>query len=265
MDVYVATLVFVFGALVGSFLNVIVLRHGFKEERRSRSGCAACGKKLHWYELVPVLSFFLLRGRCSLCGSKLSPQYPLVELLTATLFLLTFWVSSPFNSFYDIGMFVALSAFWSAFVVLTVYDIKHTLVPPTFSLALIASAIAVRAFEWTSMPSVAVLYDALFGALVFGGFIFFLFLITRGKGMGLGDAHVGVALGTLFGLMDSVEVLALSFWIGAGVGIVLLVLKKGFRMKTEVPFVPFLFLASIVGIFTNFSALAFVSALMYGL
>lgn len=258
-------LVFIFGTLVGSFLNVIVLRHGFHEARRSRSGCSACGKHLKWYELVPIVSFAFLRGRCSECGSRLSIQYPLVELTVGLLFAGTFLLFYPFASLLQFGIFAALLAFWSWFVVLTVYDLKHTLVPLPFSFSLIGTAFLVRAFEALSLSSFVPLYDAFAGAVIFGGFLLFLYLITRGKGMGLGDAYVGVALGFLFGTIQTLNVIILSFWTGAGIGIVLLALKKGFKMKSEVPFVPFLFVGTLIGAFTDFSPIALVARMVYGI
>lgn len=265
METYFVILVFIFGTLVGSFLNVVVLRHGFSESKRNRSGCSACGKILVWYELVPILSFLFLRGRCSECESKLSWQYPIVELLTGLLFAGSFMLTYPFVSVMELLIFTALLVFWSSFIVLTVYDIKHTLVPLSFSLSLIGSALFVRLFEALSFSSMMPLYDALIGGLIFGGFLLLLYLLTRGKGMGLGDAYVGVALGIFFGTIKTFDVIIISFWIGAVIGIILLVLKKGFKMKSEVPFVPFLFLGTLIGAFTDFSLIALISTLVYGL
>ena len=265
MSALLAFIIFIFGTLVGSFLNVVVLRHGFTEKRRSRSGCSACGEALKWYELIPIISFVILRGRCSTCESKLSFQYPFVELLTGILFAGSFLLLYPFASLVQLGTFAAFLFFWASFVVLTVYDIKHTLVPLPFSISLIASALVVRIFEAISFSSLIPLYDALIGALIFGGFLLVLYLITRGKGMGLGDAYVGVALGLFFGLIQSLDVIVLSFWIGAVVGIVLLILKKGFKMKSEVPFVPFLFVGTLIGAFIDFSPIAFISTMVYGI
>lgn len=260
-----AAAVFIFGLLIGSFLNVLVLRHGFRETPRARSGCMACGKNLAWWELMPVFSFILLRGRCAKCGSAISFQYPLVEFVLATLFLGTFLSVYPFSSLLAFVQFPLLLVFWASFVLLVTYDMKHTLVPLPFAAALVGSATLIRIAEAYSVGALYPLFDALWGALLFGGFLLFLFLVTRGRGMGFGDVYVGVALGILFGLIQSFEVAALSFWIGAFVGVLLLALKRGVRMKTEVPFVPFLFLGAVIGFFTNFSPLAVVGVLMGGL
>jgi prepilin signal peptidase PulO-like enzyme (type II secretory pathway) len=265
MEYFMVTMVFIFGTIVGSFLNVVVLRHGFGEQARSRSGCSACEKGLKWYELVPVISFLILRGRCSGCESKLSWQYPIVELLTGAVFAASFMIMYPFVTVFQFLLFGAFLVFWASFIVLTTYDIKHTLIPMSFSLVLIASAFAVRIFEAISFSSMVPLYDAAIGAVIFGGFLLFLYLITRGKGMGLGDAYVGVALGSVFGLTNTLDVVLVSFWAGAIIGIVLLILKKGFKMKSEVPFVPFLFLGALIGAFTDFSPVALIARIVYGI
>lgn len=262
MELYLSGTVFVFGLLVGSFLNVLILRHGFGEQRRSRSGCSSCGATLLWYELLPVVSYVMLRGRCRECGSKVLLQYPLVEVVTGFLFLATFITTYPFLSVAPFALFLASLLFWASFVVLAVYDMRHTLIPLPFAGALIASALLIRASEAWLFSSMFPLLDALFGALIFGGFLFLLYALTRGKGMGFGDVYVGVALGIVFGFPASIEVITISFWVGAVVGIALLALKTRFTMKSEVPFVPFLFIGAVIGAFTSFSPLLFVATLL---
>lgn len=255
-------IMFLFGLIVGSFLNVVIFRFGFSEHSRARSGCQSCNKPLRWFELIPVVSFFIQKGKCRGCGSSLSPQYPLVELATAILFVLTLWVSAPL---FTIASWVAVGAFLlfvSAFVALLVYDIKHTLVPLPFAWALIGSALVIRLADAFSVGHALPLYDGIIGALVLGALFTFIVIVTKGKGMGVGDIYVAVALGLLFGVVEGVEVAMLAFWIGALVGTVLLVLKKNATMKTEVPFVPFLFIAFCVGMFTSFSPFALINALI---
>ena len=261
---FLATFAFVFGTIVGSFINVIVLRYGFTEAKRSRSGCMACGAQLHWYELVPVISFVVLRGRCGACGSTLSPQYPLVELALGTLFAGSVLLAYPFATLLSVVQFILTLIFWASFLALTVYDVRHTLVPVAFAVPTVLSAASIRIAEAVLTGNIFPLYDAMLGALLFGGFLLFLFLITRGRGMGFGDVYVGVALGLLFGITQSLDVATLAFWIGAAIGIALLALKKSATMKSEVPFVPFLFLAAVIGMFTAFSPLSFIAALMAG-
>ena len=112
-----------FGLIIGSFLNVIILRLHTGQSSSGRSGCMSCGAQLSWTELVPVFSFFALRGRCKTCGSSISHQYWIVEVLTAVLFALI--ASQNFG--------LLISAFYvvvaSLLVVIGAYDLRHTIIP----------------------------------------------------------------------------------------------------------------------------------------
>ena len=274
MEGILTAIVFIFGLLVGSFINVLVLRHGYTEAKRSRSACMACEHPLRWYELVPVVSFVLLRGKCGACGSRLSWQYPVVELLLGALFALSFSVSLPLETIYHYVSLIGLLVFWAAFVLLVAYDVQHTLVPLRFAYTLIAGAFVVRFGETLRIAELTPLIDAAVGAFILGGFILLLVLITRGKGMGVGDIYVAAALGILFGSGRGVEVLVLSFWIGAVVSVLVLfvralhksiVQKKPFQwftMGVEIPFVPFLFAAAVVGAFTFISPIELISGVI---
>lgn len=265
--------VFLLGTIVGSFLSVLVHRHGFIETRRGRSSCSSCLKELSWYELVPVLSFLFLKGRCKTCGSKLSLQDPLIEVTSGLLFLGVYLTTPLLYGLWYAPTVVGLFIFWSAFLILTAYDLKHTLVPFSFVLWLIGSAVAVRVFETLYFGIPTPLYDGVLAGAFFAGFIGLLVLVTRGRGMGVGDIYVSFALGMVFGVVRGLEVLALSFWLGAIIGIVLIILKKlspsvqlpgmpgPLTIKSEVPFIPFLFLGSLIGAFTTFSPLLEISRL----
>ena len=240
------------GLMVGSFINVLVLRFGFVEGRRPRSACMACGEDLAWHELVPVLSYLLLRARCAHCGTRLSWQYPAVEIGTSLLFVAT--VSTHLAPAISFALLTAVTCvFWAAFMALLVYDIRHTLVPLPFALTLIAAATtAALVAAWIAGDPTIILGSIEGGALL-AGVIAFLVIVTRGKGMGTGDIYVAGAIGILLGLGRGFDTLVMAFWIGAVVGIVLMALKTGVRMKSEVPFVPFLFVACVLGYFTSFS------------
>lgn len=250
--------VFIFGLLIGSFVNVLTLRFGFTETPRHRSGCQACAHALRWFELVPVISYVVLRGRCGVCGSAIALQYPLVELLVGGLFVATYLAASPILSVWHVFSFAALLMFWASFILLLIYDIRHTLVPTAFIVPLVLSAIAARVGETFFVGSLLPFQDALLGALLLGGAFLVLVLITRGKGMGLGDVYVAAALGVLFGAGRGIEVVTLAFWIGAAIGIALMLVKRQVRMKSEVPFVPFLFVAAVLGAYTAISPFALV-------
>ncbi|MBI3573844.1 prepilin peptidase [Candidatus Kaiserbacteria bacterium] len=259
---------FVVGTCVGSFVNVLVFRSGFTETNASRSHCMACGAALRWYDLVPVLSFCALSGRCRECGSALSIQYPLVELAVGALFLFSFLILPPVFSFWSIFAFVALLIFLASFTGLVAYDIRHTLVPLPFVYALITAALGASVAQSFSIHSAEPLYDSLLGGAALFGFFMAIVILTRGKGMGSGDAYVAGAIGILLGFFRGIEAVMFGIWAGALSGLVLLFLSSLSRkirlfesdarvtMKTELPLVPFLAFGTAVALYTDISPLA---------
>ena len=268
MPILVLLFLFVMGLCAGSFVNVVVLRFGFDERAPERSHCMACNAQLAWYDLLPVISFFILRARCINCGSALSRQYPLVELSVALSFLGSGIFVPPMLSFFSLLAFGALLFFLAALTALVAYDIRHTLVPMPFVYALLGSALVASISQSIFSSSWVPLYDSAIG----GGLLFIFFmlivLITKGKGMGAGDAYVVGAIGILFGFMRGTEVVMTGVWAGTIIGLLMLVFKKRTTLKTELPLIPFLAFGTIVGLFTNFSPLQlasnFSNALFFG-
>lgn len=213
---------FVLGTVIGSFLNVVILRlKNKKSVFKKPSHCPFCKKKLKWYELIPIISFVLQKGRCRKCKKKISWQYPLIEFFTGLVFLLIF--------------FYQLSFFWfliSCFlIIIFVFDLKHYLVPDK----IIYPAIIISFFYrlWLPVP------NYLLAAVIGGAFFLIIFLISRGKWMGMGDVKIGILMGLLLGLPQLFTALFLAFLIGGAVSIILLVLKKK-ALKSEIPLGPFL-------------------------
>ena len=120
-------LIFIFGTIIGSFLNVVILRYNTGNSvLKGRSRCFACGKTLKWYELVPVFSFLAQKGRCRKCKAKISRQYILVEIITGGLFALIFYIQhSIFNILY-------LWAMAGLLIIISVYDLRHLIIPNLF-------------------------------------------------------------------------------------------------------------------------------------
>ena len=119
--------VFVFGAVVGSFLNVIILRlNTGKSIVSGRSKCFTCAKKLKWHELLPIASFVFLRGKCSACKAKISWQYPAVETITGIIFVLLFQQS---QKFFDFGFLILI---FSILIIIAIYDYHHQIIPNLF-------------------------------------------------------------------------------------------------------------------------------------
>ena len=120
---------FIFGAIIGSFLNVVILRLQTGKGVSGRSFCMSCGRTLNPIDLVPIFSFLFLRGRCRVCKTKISWQYPIVEFLTGLVFFLTFLKLSPnFPEFIGLALAYYFILF-SLLMVIAVYDIRHTIIP----------------------------------------------------------------------------------------------------------------------------------------
>ncbi|AKM78200.1 TPA: hypothetical protein DDZ49_04520 [Candidatus Wolfebacteria bacterium] len=276
----------IFGLIFGSFLNVVTIRYnpdkGFSNIKSigGRSHCPNCRNQLAWYELVPVLSFLSLRGRCRHCGHAISLQYPFVELLTALIFVVVpmqVILSSRILVLVDvnahIGGIIALAALWTVafvlFLVLAIIDFKHMIIPDSINVSLAVLGIAIAgvtqwvhgfgAFQGSFLRHYAVifgfrdtiwmnhLFAAIIGLLFFGGII----AVSRGRAMGWGDLKLAGALGLLFGWPDVVLVFAFSFIIGSIISIGLMMRGRK-HMKDAVPFGPFLVIGAVMVFFFGF-------------
>ncbi len=228
----------------------------------------ACNRELESRDLVPVFSFFILQGRCRRCGSALSIQYPLVEIATAVLFTLAYAFLPPVFSLWGLSAFASLLGFLATLVALTAYDLRHTLTPLPFIIALLVFAFLASVFQSLASTSFTPLVDSVFGGALLALFFFFLYAVTRGRGMGLGDAYVAGAIGVLLGLSRGIEAVMLAFWVGTLLVLSFWLLSSVIRrtawgmafervtMKTELPFVPFLALGALLALFTDLSPLA---------
>ena len=247
-------LFFIFGTIIGSFLNVVIARLKTKESiLKDRSHCPFCKKKLSWYELVPIASFLIQKGRCKKCKKKISWQYPLVELTTGLIFLLAIFNFSPYGGpavgwqFPGIINILFLLIISSFLIIIFVYDLKHYLVPdeiiyPAIVLTFIYFLFRIWNFgNW----NLFVIWNLLFGALLGGAFFLIIVLVSRGRWMGMGDVKIGVLMGLLLGLPQVFVAIFLAFLIGAFISIILLLLKKK-KLKSEIPFAPFLVGATFV-------------------
>lgn len=286
------------GLLVGSFLTVLAMR--FSPERnvfssgsvRGRSRCSSCNKILSWYELIPIASFLLQRGQCRSCRAHLSLQYPLIELLCAALWI---GVSFVFLDSFEARALVLGSPDWyffygrivlwclaaSALLLIALIDTKEFIIPDELNIGIgilgigIAILTSIAGSEAAHISSLGFYADVfgfegkiilgrvagvLFGLLLFGGLV----LITRGRGMGMGDVKLMVALGILFGWPDVLLIGILSFIFGSLYALPLL-LRKKVTMKAHVPFGPFIVLASFATFFFGFYILDGYFMLMGGL
>lgn len=232
------------GLIIGSFLNVVILRYNTGRTLGGRSGCLTCGHSLSWTELIPVFSFLRLRGRCGVCQAKISWQYPLVELATAGLFALC-----AYKFFPSWPEMILVWLILSLLIVITVYDLRHKIIPE--ALVYLFDSLALL---WALIFGESLLFAFLAGLIFFSAF-WALWYFSHGTWMGFGDAKLVIGLGFLLGLEAGFSALLWAFVVGAIVGLLLLASTKlkslpfawpRFTMKTEVPFAPFLVLGLLL-------------------
>lgn len=254
MTALLTVLLVILGAIIGSFLNVLVLRmRTGMSPAKGRSMCFSCGKQLESIELIPVLSYVIQRGRCTSCEAKISAQYPLVESVTAILFGAVGYVS--FVQYGISAQFFVEVLFGLIFVSLLVavatYDIKHKIIPDGFVVALaVLGLVKLIADILLSDSSWSIIGWRLLSALVLFLPFFLLWLVSRGRWIGLGDGKLVFAFGILLPITSAVSGVVIAFWVGAIFGLILIslshVLKHTYAMKSEVPFAPFLILGALI-------------------
>ncbi len=234
--------VFIFGTIVGSFLNCLIYRleknKGFV---KGHSFCPHCQHRLAWFDLIPIISFFALRGRCRYCSRPISWQYPMVEAATGAIFLLIFtWPNAGMAS--GIGNFIYYLFIACCLLAIFVYDLKHFLIPDK---VLFPAIIVVFLYQLLGAEP---LLNPFLSALGAAGFFLAIFLASGGKWIGFGDVKLALLLGLLLGWPKIIAGLFLSFFIGAIIGTGLIMLRKK-GMKSEVPFAPFLIAGTFIALF----------------
>lgn len=247
-----SVLVFFCGMIVGSFLNVVIYRAKTGQSIiKPKSFCPQCQHILAWYDLFPVVSFILLRGRCRYCHQKISRQYPLVELSAGIIFL--------FFYFQDGLSARLLLDFWlgSVLLVIFVYDLKYYLILDKF--ILIGAVPALFRSIFTNAPSFP---SALLGSLIGGGFFALIVLSSRGRWMGGGDVKLGFLMGLILGWQHILVALFLAFVGGALVGVFLIAGKKK-NLKSAVPFGTFLAASTLLTIWVGDQLLTWYLSLVW--
>ena len=259
---YTATVVFIIGLLIGSFLNVCIYRLPKHENiTTTRSHCMACGNVIKWYDLIPVISFLLLRGKCRMCGARLSIQYPVIELLNGILYCIVVAIMGL-----NIKSVLTL-ALVSALIVIAVIDWRTYEIPFGLNvfiavLGMISTAFDLAKahglwdysletnsakgffFSWQPIP----VSDHLIGAVSVSGFLLLIYFVTRGRGIGGGDIKLMAAAGLLIGWKNCI----LAFVIGCIVGSIIHLIRMKVSNEDHVlafgPYLAFgIFTASLWG------------------
>ncbi len=238
------------GLVIGSFLNVVILRLHTNRISKGRSKCTRCGHTLKTMDLVPVLSFIMLRGRCRYCKTRLSIQYPLVEIITAIVFaLLAYRIGMDFYLFSFMGMlsFALYAISFCLLIAMSVYDIHHFVLPWTLMRKFLI-------FAFFTPIILGLLGNGITLENFVAGFIvafplWAVWYFSKGRMIGFGDIQLMCGFGFLLGISGGFAAVIMGFWIGAGfVFLKMLLTRTMLSGKTPVPFGPFL----VVGLFIAF-------------
>lgn len=241
------------GTIIGSFLNVVIYRFNTGMTIvRGRSICMTCNKHLRWYELIPVLSFLIQSGKCRRCASKISHQYPLVEVISGIVFALIAYKFMPilyFSSNIYLFFIVSYMFIFSLLIVISVYDLRHKIIPDKLVFIFIVVSLIstfINPLPFGSlfvMPSTSALLAGPVLALPFA----LLWLFSKGRLMGLGDGKLVLGIGWLLGLYAGIAMVILSFWIGTIISLTAMFLSRNkLNMKSEIPFAPFLIVSALI-------------------
>ncbi len=259
--------VFAFGAIVGSFLNVVIHRVPNEESIVfPNSACPKCKTPIKAYDNIPVLSWLILGGKCRSCKEKISPRYPAVEFLTAVLYVLVYW-QIGFNPYLAVSLI-----FVTAIVALIFIDAEHMILPNVITYPLLVFALLVRLLfplllsaefftdlnyaPLTLLENYPVwlvsLIGAVLGGLVGGGFLWLvgaIWKLLRGvDAMGLGDVKMMFAVGALLGWRLTLLSIFLGAFSGAIIGIFVIYRQKEKDLQTQIPFGIFLGIGSILSL-----------------
>lgn len=240
------------GAIMSSFINVVAYRMHTNVSLKGRSRCFSCGHTLAWFELVPILSYTVLRGRCRCCHARIPLRDFAIELLGAALYI---QVLFTFDSL------LAMVLSWllvSALLAVAVYDIEHFIIPDELVVTIGGFGLLYAVSQ--SFPQLFAAVPSLAGAImVAAGLYLVLWKYSHGRWLGFGDVKLAAVLGLFLTVEGAFSMVILSFWIGAAVGLLLIAIsylktryldgvqsRKVLTMKSEIPFAPFIVVAFLL-------------------
>ncbi len=247
------------GLVLGSFGNVLIFRLPEGKSIGGRSRCPHCKRTLGIIDLVPVLSFLLLRARCRTCRGAISFQYPLVELASGLLFLYAFQAAFTAPSPHAFVMAALLVVSLWLLLLIAVTDARTSLIPDALSVPLVLCAFLRAALFWSPVPHdlwPVFPFLLLQGAVISAGFFALQWLVSRGRWVGSGDIILAAGIGFL--LMDPslvIVAIGLAYILGAAFACMLLLMGRATR-KTQVPFGPFLAAGTFITILFGENILA---------
>jgi prepilin signal peptidase PulO-like enzyme (type II secretory pathway) len=237
---------FALGTILGSFVKALADRSLSRKSFGGRSYCPKCQHKLAWYDLLPIISFLLLRGKCRYCHKKIGVEYLWVEIAMGILIGFLFWQS--FQSPTTLLDLLIKTFFIVVLAVVFLTDLKKMLIPDRIMKPAIIIALILLIIKAVLTTNTEPLYMGILVALLIGGFFYSLIVITKGKGMGGGDVKLGAFMGLLLGFPQALFALVLAFLTGAIFSVGLIILGKKHFGQT-IPFGPFLVLGSLIMLF----------------
>lgn len=257
-------IIFILGLVVGSFLNVLIDRIPRDESiLYGRSYCEHCKHKLAWYDLIPLLSFLILRGKCRHCLSHISFYYPFVELITGIFFLLIYNFSSGagFSFVQQFSNYSLLTLTYylfitSALIVIFFTDLKYGIIPDKilYPSIIISFLYIILNTKYLILPNLISGVAAFF-------FFLIIYLITKGRGMGFGDVKLVFFMGIFLGSPKIIYALYLAFLTGAFISLILILCGQK-NMKSIIPFGPFLVFSTFIVLFFQEKIMQFFSGII---
>lgn len=241
--------IFLIGLVIGSFANVVIWRAPRGESIRGRSRCVNCLSRIAWYDLIPIASFFILRGRCRQCGRGIRWQYPLVELFSGLIFAISFAVFSQYGLIYWLFILFLLELL----LILGITDFNNLILPDAL-IGLMASGTGIFMIyqKFAANTGYGIyntsLIDNLLSAAVLFVILFIPWLISGGRWLGLGDAKLMGAIGLAFGFVGAVSILYGGVVMGAIVGLFMWLSRRA-TLKSKLPLGTFVCIASIFYVF----------------
>lgn len=258
--------IFITGLFFGSFLNVLADRLPHGRTILGRSHCDSCRHVLRWNDLIPVISFTVLHGKCRYCKASFSIQYPLSELFTAAIFTLTWILTNQWHI--NLIMSLLNLSIAGILIVMLLSDLRYQILPDEMQIALVIVGLIRLIYVTLTLGSgnVIEVFTTIGMHILYGGAIMapllLVFLLTRGRGMGFGDVKFAFSIGFILGILSGFGALYIGFISGGLVGGILLILKKG-SLKSKIPFGPFLILGFYLMLFYEQDVIYWLSKL-YG-
>lgn len=272
MTLALGSFLFIFGASIGSFINVVLDRYntGLKFWL-GKSFCFSCNNKLERKDMFPIVSFLFLRGKCRNCGSRIPFESVIIEIIMGLLSVLIAYKIGIFDLqflIFNFSAYLLLLSIFATIILISFYDLRHMIIPDSFLIIFLALS-----FLYNLLPivlgsssfkllAISLLTNVLAGIFLTLPFLI-LFIISKGRWMGFGDIKYIAIIGFFLGIVNGASAVVLSFWIGAFVSVLLLLVPKiltafglsntqnKFKMNSAIPFGPFLSLGVLISFYLN--------------